>query len=83
MQRQAPRSLPRGPRVMNTPIPVAHVLHVEPNPTYPGAALLTVLCPFCGRTHTHGEPDAANPEYGHRVAHCTRGTGYNIVGPTE
>ncbi len=32
----------------------AHVLDVRPNPSEPGFWLVTVACPLCGQTHTHG-----------------------------
>lgn len=52
--------------------PTAYVIRKEPNPTYPGAHLLLVGCPICGRTHTHGAPTGdTGPDYGHRAAHCS------------
>ena len=33
--------------------------------------LVTILCPICGRRHTHGWPYAA-PTIGARAAHCHR-----------
>ena len=62
-------------------LPTAPVLDIRPNPTYPGAVILVVGCPYCGKRHTHGEPRGlrADGDYGHRAAHCTSSNnGYNI-----
>jgi hypothetical protein len=50
------------------------VTEIEPNPSFPGAVLLTTEpCPNCGKVHHHGnprpEPDA-DGTFGHRSAHC-------------
>lgn len=58
----------------STTASVAYVIRKQPNPTCPGARLLTVACPVCGRTHTHGAPIGdTGPDYGHRAAHCAGG----------
>lgn len=56
---------------MTKPRPIAQIIRIEPNPTYPGAVCLTVRCPHCGREHYHGD-QAIKPDgnYGHRGAHC-------------
>jgi hypothetical protein len=38
-----------------------------------GAAV--IVCPYCGREHTHGA------EAGYRMAHCGAGTGYTMTLP--
>jgi len=63
--------------------PLAPVVAVTQNPTYPGAYLVRVACPYCpprrGKptTHTHGAPSLAELQDGpgHRSAHCTDRTG--------
>lgn len=60
-----------------TPRPIAWVIGVYTNPTYPGAWLVMVACPRCGGVHQHGASDLGN--LGHRAAHCHtdhRGNGY-------
>lgn len=47
--------------------------------------LLTIICPHCGRKHTHGGGGDALPgRAGHRVSHCMPGVpgrdlGYTLV----
>lgn len=50
----------------------AEIIRAAPNPTFPGALLVTVRCPLCGKEHTHGVParDAVAGAYGHRISHC-------------
>jgi len=50
-------------------IPVAEIIAVEPNPTFPGSYTVLVQCPHCGEAHTHGSsrPDGLD---GHRNSHC-------------
>ena len=48
--------------------PIAWVIDVSPNRTYPDAWILTVLCPLCGGRHIHGT--GSFDELGDRVAHC-------------
>lgn len=53
-----------------------------------GVWSLTVpICPICGNTHRHGGGTAAEPSYGHRVAHCARQNdgvrGYMLVADTR
>jgi len=64
-------------------IPSAPVTNAVPNPTFPGAVLVTVRCPYrCrAKTHTHGIPAGdTGPNYGHRVSHCTDDNeGYRIL----
>jgi len=63
-----------------TDYPTAHVIDTQPNPTHPHAVLIRVRCPYCGKTHTHGSPEPAGRDYGHRVSHCTSDSpGYIIV----
>lgn len=31
---------------------------------------LSILCPHCHRTHTHGGGNGSKPDAGHRGAHC-------------
>lgn len=50
-------------------LPLASVLDVRVK----RVRTVTILCPFCGNTHSHGWP-ASYPEVGSRVAHCGRGT---------
>lgn len=46
-----------------------------------GCWILEIVCPHCGRRHTHGGGDGPVPSAGHRVAHCRhpRARGYFIV----
>lgn len=44
---------------------------IEPNPSYPGYVIVTIVCPHCGKTHRHG--GAADDYAGDRVSHCHRG----------
>lgn len=61
---------------------IAHVIRSAPNPDFPDAVVLTVDCPWCTKTHTHGA-ESVRPDgcYGHRVTHCVsgQGRGYEIV----
>ena len=61
--------------------PTVTPIRIEPNPSYPGAVLVVVLCPHCGREHTHGGyPD----DYaGHRASHCHSPIGYVIEEATR
>ncbi len=52
-------------------LPSALVLTVTPTAS---TRLVTIRCPFCRRTHTHGWPSEA-PDVGTRVAHCHRPNG--------
>lgn len=67
----------------------AVALHAEPNPTYPGSYLLTIRCPYCRLTHTHGWSGPGH-NGGHRAVHCghpavqdIKGKGYTIVIPED
>jgi hypothetical protein len=51
----------------------------RPNPSEPGAVLLTFAedCPYCGQRHQHGDgtPETdADGTYGTRVPHCSNHT---------
>lgn len=51
----------------------ATIIKATPNSSYPGAVIVTVHCPQCGKKHTHGVPEQDGGEaghWGHRVAHC-------------
>ena len=41
--------------------------------------LVVPRCPFCGGKHLHGGGNGVVPHVGHRVADCTRGTGYYLT----
>lgn len=58
--------------------PTVHPVRVTPNPSYPGAYLVTIQCPYCDREHTHGLP-VGDATVGHRHSHCGRGNGYDIA----
>lgn len=69
--------------------PDALATKAEPNRTYPGYYVVTVQCPYCDRTHTHGWAGPGD-EGGHRSAHCAdalareiNGKGYNIAIPAH
>ncbi|GAA6524375.1 hypothetical protein [Intrasporangium sp. DVR] len=70
---------PRRPSTATAQDPTVTPARVAPNPDYPGAVLLWVECPHCGRTHLHGNLIASQPT-GHRMAYCNRG-GYHIGEP--
>ena len=58
---------------MTDNIPVssmAQVINVKPNPKYPGAFIVTVRCPFCGKNHQHGLPEGFARDLAHRHADC-------------
>lgn len=59
----------------------AEIIKAEPNPTFPGAVLVTIRCPLCGKKHVHGVPkqDVGTQVYGHRISHCT-GTDHLLEG---
>ena len=38
-----------------------------------GVWILAIVCPYCGKTHSHGGGDAETPDYGWRVPHCLTG----------
>lgn len=64
----------------------AQIIKAKPNPTFRGAVLVTVLCPFCGKQHGHGVPGqdiGGAAQYGTRIAHCTTGEGgvYHLTDP--
>ncbi len=69
-----------GDGVMSTTA-IALVLTVTPTNT---TRLITIRCPHCCKTHTHGWP-FGDDSIGHRVAHCVRGGdgGYYIATPEE
>jgi hypothetical protein len=49
----------------------AHVVLVKPMDTF---WRIRVLCPFCGKVHSHGGGDVTGkPTLGQRGAHCGRG----------
>lgn len=62
---------------------VATIIRSEPNPDHPGVLVVTVACPLCGRTHTHGATDGPGVDPGHRAAHCGKGGGYLVQWPKE
>lgn len=48
-----------------------------------GVRTVTVACPYCGRTHTHGWPEGADAP-GVRLAHCgPRRTPWRNPAPTS
>jgi hypothetical protein len=52
--------------------PDAVIVSVHQERSYRGTiAIVNVVCPWCGRVHTHGVGDPAHPTLGHRVSHCT------------
>lgn len=53
----------------NRPRLIAEAIKIEPNRTHPGAYVVTVKCPYCPGTHTHGV-DALESNGGHRAPHC-------------
>lgn len=40
--------------------------------------LVTVVCPHCGKKHTHGWP-YTDDDVGHRSSHCAGLTGYEVI----
>ena len=55
----------------NIPVPaMAQVINVQPNPSSPGAVIVTVRCPFCGKNHQHGLPVGFTLNVEHSFAHC-------------
>lgn len=38
-----------------------------------------IKCPYCQKEHRHGAGDGSADSLGHRVAHCHKGMGYNLV----
>lgn len=66
----------------------AVIIRAVPNTSYPGAFLVVIRCPLCGKRHQHGVPSLGrDPEnYGHRASHCavddSEGrSGYYLVDP--
>lgn len=63
---------------------IADIIHAEPNGTQ-GAVIVTVRCPFCKQTHTHGITPTDQKDlfdcYSGRLAECvtTRGFGAYLV----
>lgn len=57
---------------------LAKVVTASPNPTYPGAVVVNVRCPFCRKRHTHGIPAGDLPAFdatwGGRIPHCKQET---------
>lgn len=53
----------------------AEIIRAVPNQSFPGAVIVTVLCPYCGKQHQHGIPvqDVDSGDYGGRVPHCPPG----------
>ena len=42
--------------------------------------ILELTCPHCGRLHQHGGGVVSEPPLlGHRVAHCHRSDGYELI----
>lgn len=51
---------------------IAPAVAVRPNPSTPGAAIVTVQCPYCDGVHAHGVALEDWPKIdGHRWAHCS------------
>jgi len=82
MNQHRPNTEPQTP-------PTAIATKLEPNPSYPGAHIVTVTCPYCNTTHSHGIP-AEDRQAGHRLAHChdpaarqINTAGYDIHLPDE
>lgn len=40
--------------ISQKPEAVAPIVRIAPNPSYPGASILTIRCPFCREEHGHG-----------------------------
>ncbi len=63
-----------------TDTPVAVIIGIG---SASGTPTVDIHCPYCGRTHTHTEPDRR--DNGVRVAHCHRGdyviAGYSAAEP--
>jgi hypothetical protein len=71
----------REPMASDPPHVTPHT--VQSNPDYPGALLVIVQCPHCGKDHGHGIPpeEADSANWGHRVADCGRLAGYVLDAP--
>ncbi|WP_280554198.1 hypothetical protein [Halomonas sp. 25-S5] len=58
--------------ISQKPEAVAPIVRIAPNPSYPGASILAIRCPFCREEHGHGitggEKLLGVPL--HRGAHC-------------
>lgn len=51
-------------------VPIAPVLSIRPNPSFPGAVIVLVRCPYCGEEHQHGVPEGQAIFGQHRSEHC-------------
>lgn len=54
------------------------------NISFENSVLLEVICPYCGKDHTHGMSDYKEGmnDFGHRIPHCDNlksNNGYYIV----
>lgn len=63
---------------MTTTRPVAVITAVERNRTHPDYYVITINCPHCHLTHTHGSADPSKPS-GHRASHCGNPRGYHVA----
>lgn len=77
----------RGLPMRHPTAPDATVTRAMPNPQYPGHYIVSIHCPYCLKSHTHGWAGPGDPG-GHRTAHCAdaparerAGKGYNLVIP--
>lgn len=51
---------------------IARAVSIRPNPSEPGAAIVTIQCPYCHGVHAHGVDWQDWPAIdGHRFAHCS------------
>lgn len=53
---------------------IAPVIKISPSPSFPGALLVLVRCPFCGEGHEHGVPEGQAISGLHRSEHCSKQT---------
>jgi hypothetical protein len=51
--------------------PDAPITGIHTQTNYRGViAIVHIVCPWCGHTHTHGIGNPNQPTLGHRLAHC-------------
>lgn len=69
------RPQPKAPAV------VGHLgMADEQQRVHVGDWVVTVLCPYCGRPHTHAAPKGPHEDPGFRIAHCRLDRqGYQVV----
>lgn len=63
---------------MTNPRPIAPVTAVSRNRSHPRYYVVTIDCPHCPGTHTHGSEDPSKPS-GYRASHCGSSRGYFIA----